>query len=245
MGHTAKLGWIDPACRNIIIGFFLLGPEWMSQIPPDTILLNTEQMLLDNPPTRWPSSILDWVRKFETWDYSERNIQKFQSDLIFGVKKLQIGFQEKLARIKSSENLDIDVLFYGAGNDRRWKIIFELRDAGLKVEKLFGVYGRERDEYIARSKVVLNLHYYKSQIFEIVRVFYLLTNSKAIVAEVNPTTSIDPIYHDGILGVPYENLTSACISLVKDKNLRIAMEKRAGECIRRWPQHRFLSEMLR
>ena len=61
---------------------------------------------------------------------------------------------------------------------------------GINVKALFGVYGRERDKLIARSKIVLNMHHYSSQIFEIVRVFYLLTNRKAVVAECNARDAI-------------------------------------------------------
>ena len=52
-------------------------------------------------------------------------------------------------------------------------------------------------ELIARAKVVLNLHHYASHIFEVVRAFYLMTNGKAIVGEVSPTTSGDPDYANG------------------------------------------------
>ena len=77
---------------------------------------------------------------------------------------------------------------------------------GLTVKSLFGVYGKERDAWIERSKLVINHHYYQSQIFEVVRVFYLLTNSVAVVGEVNDTTSIDHIYKEGIHPVQYDGL---------------------------------------
>ena len=45
------------------------------------------------------------------------------------------------------------------------------------------MYGRELDQYIARSKVVLNLHFYEKASFEIFRVSHLLANHKCVVTE--------------------------------------------------------------
>ena len=55
----------------------------------------------------------------------------------------------------------------------------------------FNAYGGKRDALIARAKVVLNIHYYAAQVFEIVRVSYLLANSKAVVTEIGPDTDLD------------------------------------------------------
>jgi len=113
----------------------------------------------------------------EAIEYSPKNIEKFLQVGIDKTKLLKIGYQKELARLDLSKPKDIDVLFYGSMNERRKAILDELELKGLKVKTLFGIYGQERDHWIERSKVVLNHHYYESQIFEIVRVFYLLTNS--------------------------------------------------------------------
>jgi hypothetical protein len=55
----------------------------------------------------------------------------------------------------------------------------------------FGAYGAGRDALVARSKIVLSMHYYEPAAFEIVRVAYLLANAKAVVAEVNPGETVD------------------------------------------------------
>ena len=46
----------------------------------------------------------------------------------------------------------------------------------------YGVYGAERDRLIARSRLVLNVHYFPTHIFEMIRVSYLLANRTAVVA---------------------------------------------------------------
>jgi hypothetical protein len=157
---------------------------------------------------------------------------------------LKIGFQRELARLDSSTPKEIDVLFYGSVNERRKVILDGLEAKGLKVKVLFGVYGKDRDEWIERSKVVLNHHYYESQIFEIVRVFYLLTNSVAVVGEVNEATSIDAMYQDGILAARYEDLVDSCVELVRNPQLRDQIQLKALQAISQYPQAPFTEEVL-
>jgi hypothetical protein len=78
----------------------------------------------------------------------------------------------ELSRIKIKVVKDIDVLFYGLINDRIAKILGDYKCSGLNIHTSFGIYEKDRDDLIARSKLVLNLHYYDSEIFEVVRVFY-------------------------------------------------------------------------
>jgi O-methyltransferase/8-demethyl-8-(2,3-dimethoxy-alpha-L-rhamnosyl)tetracenomycin-C 4'-O-methyltransferase len=94
------------------------------------------------------------------------------------------------------------------------------------VEAVFGVYGAERDALIARAKVVLNMHYYDSSIFEIVRVSYLLANRKAVVAECHPGTDVDPGLREAVRAVPYDGLVEACQGLVRDEDARTGLEER-------------------
>ena len=244
LGFQAQLQFnqIDPDARNILIGCHLLDTKFIQIVPKSTVILNTEQIYADL--TDWSAPIFEWTKHFETWDYSVRNILKFNELGIGLARHLKIGFQKELARIPEANAQDIDVLFYGSINERRLAIINDLKTAGLKVHTVFGVYGFERDQLISRAKLVLNHHFYESQIFEIVRVFYLLTNSIAVVGEVNPTSSIDPIYLNGIFASPYENLTSACKQLVQDNSLRKRFEDKAYETISQYPQKRFTADLL-
>ncbi len=244
LGFQAEIQFnqINPDARNILIGCHLLDTNHITSIPKSTVILNTEQIYADS--TDWSGPIFEWTKYFETWDYSERNILKFNELGIGLARHLKIGFQKELARIPKANAKDIDVLFYGSMNERRLAIINDLKASGLKVHTAFGIYGAERDKLISKAKIVLNHHFYQSQIFEIIRVFYLLTNSIAVVGEVNPNSSIDPIYLDGIFASPYENLTSACIQLIQDGALRKQLENKAYETINQYPQKRFTAELL-
>ena len=243
LGHEVTFGFnnIEPSATNILIGCHLLDPSFIKQIPASTIILNTEQVYGE---TDWNKPIFAWAKHFQIWDYSPKNIEKLNQLGIDRIKLLKLGFQKELVRLDLSRPKEIDVLFYGSVNERRKAILDGLEARGLKVKVLFGVYGKDRDEWIERSKIVLNHHYYESQIFEIVRVFYLLTNSVAVVGEVNDTTSIDSIYQDGIYAAQYEDLISNCVELVSHDTLRDQVQLKALQTISQYPQALFTEEAL-
>ena len=222
---------------NIVIGCHLLDPALTGSLPADTVLLNTEQVCDDDK--SWNDNIFRWFGAgYQVWDYSQRNIERFLSLGVANVRKLNLGFQKELVRIPKDVAKDIDVLFYGALNRRRVLILEKLQKAGLRVETLFGVYAGKRDQWVARSKVVLNLHYHRSQIFEVVRVFYLLTNSVAVVGEVNPATSIEPDFRRGIIPSPYEELVERTVEVARDDRMRMQYEEGAFAAIARRPPKR-------
>jgi hypothetical protein len=239
---SSSFNRVEPGARNILIGCHLLDPSFIQALPRSTIVLNTEQIVDDNP--IWSKVMLQWTQNFETWDYSEKNISKFKTLGIENIKWLNIGFQKELVRIPAVRIQDIDVLFYGSLNTRRNVILDRLIEKGLTVRTLFGVYGQERDAFIARSKVILNHHYYESQIFEIVRVFYLLTNSKAVVGEVNEKTQISNMCKQGIYNARYDEIVDRCRELVANKGLREAIQERAYASISRYPQTTFMRDVL-
>jgi len=240
---TLRFNNLEPSVKNILLGFHLLNPILnIQQVPKSTIIINTEQIYLDC--SSFSKNILIWAKNFEVWDYSEKNIEKFKSLGFFKIKLLRIGFQKELCRLDLSINKDIDVLFYGSINKRRQDVINKIIAAGLKVKTLFGVYGKERDEWIERSHLVLNLHFYNSQIFEIVRLFYLLTNSVAVVSEVNHSTYIDPLYKSCIYSARYELLAAECIEVVKNSNLRERIQVDAFNYFSKYKQKFFTQQLL-
>lgn len=234
---------IEADRRNVIVGCHLMHPDLMSQVPADSIVVNTEQ-IYDQDPFNWNQNVFAWVRNFETWDYSPQNIAAFGHHGIPGIKLLHLGHQPQLARIPKAPEQDIDVLFYGSITDRRVVIFDQIRERGLEMVNLFRVFGAERDEYISRSKLVLNVHNHASEIFEIVRVHYLLSNSVAVVSEVNPSTSMPDAYRDAVAGVPYEGIADECLRLVRDVDARKALEHRGFSVISQFPQTEFTKAVL-
>ncbi len=142
---------------------------------------------------------------YQVWDYSKENIQ-FLKGLNIEAKHLPIGYHRDLELIRHADQKDIDILFYGSVGERR-KAVLDRLNTFANVKVLFGVYEKQRDDFIARSKIVLNIHHYSTKIFEAPRISYLLNNACFVVSEAsfaNPYKSV------GLCLVPYEELAETC-----------------------------------
>ena len=154
---------------QIILGAHLLNNNLIKKINSTAVIYNFEQI---DPESPWLSNdYLNILKTYTTWDYSINNIKQLNSLGIKNIKHLELGYVDQINRIVKQPIQDIDVLFYGSINPRREFILNELKKLGLNVVALFGVYGSARDEFIARSKLVLNIHFYNSKIFEIARIY--------------------------------------------------------------------------
>jgi hypothetical protein len=239
LGHTAQIqeNVFDATATNVLLGSHLLSLQQASEIPAGSVIYNLEQ--LGGPSL--PAQFYELARHHRIWDYSPQNIKQWKAISCARPPILvPLGYVPELSRIQSSKVQDIDVLFYGSSNQRRIQIVKALEDSGVAVRTLFGVYGRERDEVIARSKIVLNIHFYEAKVFEVVRVSYLLANSKAVVTE----SCTDPGVEEGLAGsvmsCPYEALVEKCLSLLKNDEERRRLESRGFE----WFSYRKESEIL-
>ena len=243
LGFTAYFheSTIIVEAQNIVFGSHLI-PD-MTTIPDDSILFNLEQLSLDS---QWCNDLyLSYLKKYRVWDYSLKNIIWLkQNNINSSAKIIPIGYSPKLFRIPKAEVQDIDVLFYGAINERRSRILDELRATGLNVVSLVGVYGNELAPYISRSKVILNLHFYEIKIFEVVRISYLLNNKKAVVSEVGKDTEIDQDLREAIIAADYDELVGACIRIVHDEVLRVKMEEKGYEIFSARSQANILKDAL-
>lgn len=225
LGHPVSIAenQVDSSATNIILGFHLLNFADMDRLPPSSVVYNLEQ--IDPAACQTHHLRIDQMRRFTVWDYSLRNIRKL-AEFQCPARHVPLGYSPELTRIDAAPEQDIDVLFYGSINERRQKILDALRAAGLKVRAAFGVYGAERDALIARAKVVLNVHFYDAQIFEIVRVSYLLANRKAVISEYSEGTEIDDDLRDAVVLSSYERLVEDCVRLVANQDQRQALAEK-------------------
>ncbi len=239
--HTENL-FIDDGV-NIILGAHLLTADQIANIPESSIIYNFEQ--ITDSSTWMTPEFLGLFQKFDIWDYSTGNIDALTRKGVAGrVTHVPLGYAEILRRIPKPEQQDIDVLFYGSINERRQQILDRLVQAGLNVQSLFDVYGKERDEFIARSKLVLNLHYYESNIFEQARVSYLLANSKAVVAELTPTTDMTDGLEHAVAWAPYDQLVEKCVELARSPQLRERLEREGFRFISAQPTTDYLTRAI-
>lgn len=203
--------------RQIVFGAHLLDERGVAALPADAIIYNSEQIQADSPWLSGPYRAA--LQAHPVWDYSAENVRRAAELGLGTLRHVPLGYVPELSRIAPAQE-DIDVLFYGSMNPRRRAVLAGLEAAGLKVVALFGVYGEERDRAIARARIVLSMHFYEAKVFEIVRVAYLLSNAKAVVAECGPETALESDLREAMLGVPYQGLVEACVQLARDHQRR-------------------------
>jgi hypothetical protein len=126
-------------------------------------------------------------------------------------RHVPIGNAPELARIARSPRPDIDVVFCGSLTERRVAILQSLREHGVNVESVCGVYGTERDALLARAKIALNLHAFESKVFEIVRVSYLLANQLFVVSEPGLGEPVERALASGVAFADYDDLVERCV----------------------------------
>ncbi len=197
----------------VVFGAHELTADEMARLPASAVIYNLEQ--IGSGSGHVGGHYLDLLRRAHVWDYSRRNVEALARAGI-AARLVPVGHVAEMSRIPAGGPQPIDVLFYGAVNARRRAVLDALGHAGLEVVCLQNYYGRLRDAVVARSKLVLNMHYYEAGIFEIVRVSHLLSNRRAVVAERHPDTEVEPDLLDAVAFAPYEGLVEACRALAAD-----------------------------
>jgi tetratricopeptide (TPR) repeat protein len=243
LGHDAVLG-TDPSLpgrRHIVFGVHHLPGSGM-RLQEGSILYNLEQVEEGARCVR--PELLDLYRQFPLWDYSQANADVLAHLGVPRPTVVRIGYVPELTRIAPAPEEDLDVLFYGSMNDRRRAVLEELIRRGVRVRFGFGLYGDERDRLVARSKLVLNVHYYQAKVFEIVRVSYLLANRRVVVSERGCDLAEEAPFDDGVAFAPYEGLVDQCLELLArpDQRRRIAEAGFRAMCAR--PESEYLKEAL-
>jgi hypothetical protein len=212
LGHPTKIitesRGLDPFQRTIILGAHLLGDVIL---PNNWIIFNLEQI---GEGFAASNNYIAMLQRHEVWDYSHLNIAALKKVGV-SAKFCGIGYMPCLSTIRNIRP-DIDVLFYGSLNKRRTDILNELSEAlPNKVQAVFGIYGTRLDNLISRSKIILNIHYYESKIWEIVRCSYLLANKKCIVSEMGEDTMLEKSFTDAVVFAPYDNLVERCLTYLE------------------------------
>lgn len=230
---------------NVVFGVQVLPLADLRRLPGDTIIYNFEQIgglqVDDLKPL-----IRIVADRFRIWDYSAINIPTWQ--LIgtrHAVANVPVGWAPVLKKIPPGTPQDIDVLFYGSPAPQRLSVFTDLCNRGIKCMFVCGLYGKERDELIARAKIVLNINKQRSRIFEIVRVSYLLANGKAVVADHSPGTYVELGIEGALAFCPLESIVATCEMLLDDEPARKELERRGQAAIEQRVVTPALAEAIR
>ena len=211
---------------NIIVGAHCLDPEAVDDLPAETIIYNTERVFAESS---YLPTLKAFVGRFETWDYSEGNARRWRElGVSDRVRWLKPGYVPECTTIDPATPTDIDALFYGHVNRRRRAILDDLAKHGVRAYVLMNTYGLARDAYIARSKIVLNIHDADEAVFEVARAVQVLSNHRLLVTEHEGDDSVADL-REGFVACGANELGSVCRALLDDDARRVAIARRGFE----------------
>jgi len=226
LGYGAQIleNTIMPSATPILFGAHYLSRDDALRLPPETIIYNLEQLAPGYP---WfQAHYLELLKRFRIWDYNWNTVNYLRTSGISSkVVHVPIAHAPCLTRIPRAREEDVDVLFYGIQTARRLRILQALGNAGLNVVALNSVWGKDRDHWIARSKVVLSMHQADSGTFEVVRVMFLLANSRPVVCEVADVTTIDASFAGAFVPARYDELVESCLIVARNPGLRAHLQE--------------------
>lgn len=216
---------------NIVLGSYCTPDTWasLSAQAPHIIIYNWEPAAADHG--RFTQRYIRCLHNTHVWDYSRNNVHELQTYAgVQDIHYVPMSYVPAMRCLEPAPIQDIDVLFYGTMYPRRTATIASLRALGLTVvtseECNEHMVGQVRDRYLARAKVVLNMHAFDDvHVFEMARISYLLANSKAVVSEVSSHTDIDEDLRGAIMHGDLETLPQLCWDLVHDDEKRHALEQ--------------------
>lgn len=180
------------------------------------IIYQLEQLFVENK--SWVNKRCYDVLKSadEIWDYDEGNIIWMRENYRLDAKLKPMIYTESLKKIPTlvESECDIDILMYGYLHERRAKVLINLHhEAGTKYKifDLYGIWGNDLDEYIKRSKIILNIHISEHSKQEQVRMYYPVINGRCVLSEKSPRNYMG----DSIIEVPYGKLVSKSMEMLK------------------------------
>lgn len=136
----------------------------------------------------------------EIWDISRRNVEALSSrrtELIAAeipsvspvVRYVPVGYHISMERfaMRLSSQRDIDIVFTGTMNARRHAVLSALQGHGLRVLQMpHTLYGAERDDILARSRLSLNIRFYDTAFHPVLRTAHCTANHLPVLSEHAP-----------------------------------------------------------
>lgn len=172
------------------------------------------------------------------WDFSPLNVARFighgMKNVCFVPMRIPLDIFVETTdafsyHFRQQRVQDIDVLFYGAYSPRRrkmFRLISKIANCNV-VFRYYTLFGKEREDLIRRSKIILNLHYWPDSALEVHRIEYACARGKCIISEPSADRMLDLCYEKCVDITPYEEIPKRVTHLLRDQTARSNLEKQA------------------
>lgn len=255
LGYSTSLeSHLDIHNADINIMFFAMGVNWPGDgpLPLNCLVVNFEPQL--HLLTKRQPGYLHLLQRCYVWDYSEENLNRHASlgigpsDVVPLTLEPHATHLLPAAALAPPEQRDVDVVFFGETTPRRLQLLQQLQDRGLSVVYPFGTAWTptERDAWIARAKVALNICKDDGSLtMEFPRLSILLRQRAAVISEVSPCTVAEPIIRRAIHTCAYDEIVDATVALVADPQRCERMRQAGPAALQALPaQHEVLLPAL-
>lgn len=142
-------------------------------------------------------------------------------------------------------NKDIDILFIGNINNKRRLWLKNLEYDKYNIEIVNDAFFEKSIELFARSKVLLNMHYYDgNSILEITRIIPALENNCVVVSEQSHDEYYNNMYENSVIISNIDNLKETINNILSNYNLIQPKIKKNFEKIPTELESRDISELI-
>jgi hypothetical protein len=179
-GDGACFVELDDAVRHLTDRVVVFNANTV-RAPEGSIIFNTDFIGIHANSKQW------WGH--EVWDFCQRNIVRYAPG--FPVHYVPVGYHPSMVRFDRAPVKDIDVIFCGTNNWARQQVIDGLRKAEVRGQPLKVVhaemfFGKKRDAMLARSKLAINMLFYRDGVYPTVRAAHLVANGVPMLNETAP-----------------------------------------------------------
>lgn len=219
--YTISENYIDESRNNIILGAHLacLQENKLIETLRNTTIINLER--LNYFGETWGAQAFknycEILKENKIVDYCQTNNRVLQETLNKEAEFLYRPWHDqRWQKIPNTVTKEHDICIIGSETDRRKEIISKLKERGLKVEARTDLFSTERDQILAKSKIILNIHAYEnSQDIELWRMNYLASNGLYILSENSRFEEGEIEIERQINQAPFEQLAEKAVELVK------------------------------
>jgi len=142
------------------------------------------------------------------WDYGPASTAYLRRSGFPRVSYLPPGYHPCLETFERAAP-EVDFVFCGSPHPRRLALVTALRERGLTVALNPDVYGKARNQLIARARIALNIHAWDDiDALETVRLSLLLANRRFVISE---RGDHDP-YQGGVVYADYDSMVEVCLA---------------------------------
>lgn len=135
------------------------------------------------------------------WDYSLENIKVLKAHNVRNTYHIPLGYDKTMENTQpAAPSRDIDVLFVGSMNKRRWTKLAQLASVLQPGSRPLRVstphaWGAALSRLLQRSKLGLNLHYYGGRtILEVHRIIPLVISRVLVLTEPSDDKHLDTTF---------------------------------------------------